>query len=373
MKATLTGAGLAIAVCLLGAVIAADLLICPQCGYEGGPGAALCSHCGAELPQPAPAPILGQAVPDPARHTEVFLDVEVVEAEMALGREHLQGADHEVARYFFRNAAALDMLTDPGVVDGRSDTILNMARRCEEMARAVQRPCPECGGSGKRMMRSVALNGEVEFREVPGRRCGACGGKGQVVQAGTIDEMTFTRGRAVSRYTKLQQARKLVPVGGAWIPPEVEKGLSLRQSVLLKRATAAPCGDCVGFGRIDCAECGAAGMVACPQRDCKDGLIKVERVGQLVRGSITRRDKCKTCRGRSEIACPVCRGKGSVLCKACSGTGERPPCSRCSGQGFMPCSRCRATGAYKGVACNACGGEEEVVCRTCNGSGRKQR
>ena len=371
MKRTVTlvlAAGLAFV-----AFIAAAPVICPKCGWEMTENDRVCTHCGAELPPPKPVEHVATAE-STARGASFFLDPEIVEAEIAVGIEQLRSGNPEVARLFFKNASALNLLTEHpgGVVDERSNRILQFTLESEQQMRMVRRPCPECGGSGKKSMTVTSLDGKVERKEVPGSICPACDGRGYVVATGTIDEQRFRMGKALSLYTTLQQGRRMVRIGEAWVPQKVADRLGIRQRILLKRTLALPCPDCMGLGRNDCRKCQGLGRIKCPNPKCENGLVSVESGGLLTETRLKRKEKCKVCGGVGTVLCPECKGSGSILCKTCGGTGARELCRRCNGEGLTTCPRCKGSGMVGGEVCAECKGEGVVECASCGGDGRKR-
>lgn len=188
----------------------------------------------------------------------------------------------------------------------------------------------------------------------------------------TIDELKYKMGRARKLYNMIQGGRKFVSIGRAWIPHQIEGKLSIKQTVLLKKALAAPCPYCAGLGRVQCHKCKGTGKIKCPNRKCVNGMVTVEKIGSLVKTSIKHTEKCRICGGRGWMECPECKGVGSVLCEKCNGTGERQFCSKCGGTGLIICSRCHGSGVYKEEVCPYCRGEGVIECSSCHGDGRKK-
>lgn len=361
---------------LVGAAWAA-IQVCPKCGYENWQGGAICDHCKAELPAVAKEAAPETAVND-IGYTLLesgkleFLKPGVVEEEIKRAQAASATGDVEVARAFLRNATALDMLTNPAVKNDRGARIVELLKGMDKVLSGVARTCPVCNGTGKSTMRVVSLKGEESFQVVHGRHCQKCGGSGKITGAMTADERKFAAGRAVSQVSTLQKSRKYVPIGGAWIPMEIEAKLSTRQMVLLRRTAPPLCPTCLGSGRSNCLACQGAGEIKCTNPKCVEGMTQVAVVGSLTKTTITRTEKCKVCGGAGVIACATCTGAGSVVCKDCGGSGELPQCKKCSGQGFITCARCHGTGTQKNGVCSACGGEGIALCSSCNGDGRKK-
>jgi len=297
---------------------------------------------------------------------------EIVAEELQIGKEYIRAGDLDLARLFLRNAGALDMLRAQSSGAELSKTITALVTRCEEIGSRVKRRCPECDGTGRQSLGIRRLRGD-EDTLLSESKCDRCQGRGFFMDAGHASERKFRAARAVNKYTRLQQGRKFVPIGGAWVPLAVEPKLTIRQTVQLRRATALPCEECMGVGRLDCDECKGAGFEKCSNRDCKNGMIEVEKGGQLSKTTaIKLRERCPDCRGKGKQACRECLGRGSVVCDECGGTGQRELCSRCGGQGMAPCRRCRGVGSYRGGQCTTCGGSGSALCSSCSGDGRKK-
>jgi len=254
-----------------------------------------------------------------------FLEPRVVADEVRLGRETLEAGDTGVAYLLFRNAAALELLTDPDPHRRRGDAILAWVKRA---------------------------------------------GEARLAKAG-LDEAMYRVGQAASRYDRLQQSRRCVPVGEAWVPEDVADRMTPRQAASVKRATALPCPECQGLGRESCGECEGRRRIDCTNPDCEDGWVMVESGGRLGSGTrIQRRMKCEVCGGRGEGWCTECGGQGSVACRACAGSGERPLCRSCGGQGWGPCRQCGGNGTLRGDPCPYCAGSGAAECSACRGDGR---
>ena len=362
-------------------VIAAEVVVCRACGYERKPGAATCGHCGASFEEPKP-PVAAQEGPlgvedGEHRFDEAGMLIHVgdtlIEGEIERGRQHYHEGETDVALLYFENAAALNLLGEPGSEAARGKQLVGAMERCREREQRSRVKCTKCGGSGKGTMEMTSLSGEVVARETAGRTCSNCKGRGFVLRGLGIDEVKRRLARSAERYRMLQQARKYIPVGGAWIPQELEDKLSVRQTASLRRSTAGPCPDCMGLGEEDCEECHGTGALECPNDDCQNGKVRVESEGTLSRLRVHRTEPCKTCDAKGKVACQDCKGRGSVLCGECGGTGDRVECRRCGAQGFSACRRCNGAGRYKDADCAACGGHGVVLCSSCNGDGRGRR
>lgn len=366
---------MALLFCLAGCA-AAGFVICPRCGYENADTESACTHCQAAFPaaergdaDPKGASPEGAAKDAPAANTS---REPLVAADIARGQVYLEQGATELARLFFRNAAALNMMSGNGDRSRTGQRIVALLNQCAGSRPHARRDCIVCGGSGWITPPAPSLAGSSAGLQLPRRQCKACGGTGGAAWGGTVDDRKYVRGRAVRQYRTLQRARGYNPLGGAWLPPGRADELDVRQRVRIKRATAPPCTACLGFGRTDCRECNGQGRVACPERDCVNGKVTVEDAGGLTRSTVTRTRACRVCDGRGVVACEACHGRGSVLCEDCNGTGEQERCRRCGGEGAMACRRCDGTGRRKGLECRACGGEGVSECSSCNGDGRRE-
>jgi hypothetical protein len=277
----------------------------------------------------------------------------------------------ELAKLFFRNALAIDMLTGETNAE-RAGQIGLLLQRCDAQRGRVKARCNACDGTGRRVTSLIGLDGrEIEVTGAAGSPCSRCGGTGSVSRAGTVSDRKYAIGRAIGQYRTLQQARRFVPIGEAWVPESVETGLLLRDRVAALRVCAGPCASCLGIGKAECQTCSGSGNVKCTNRSCMGGKVTVKPEDRLGR-SIEQIQKCKICGGSAVVPCERCRGSGAVLCKSCNGTGERPLCQRCSGSGISPCKRCNGVGQLQGVQCKTCGGKGEALCASCQGDGRKR-
>jgi len=301
-----------------------------------------------------------------------YLDRSVLQKEIDLGRQYLGKGDPELARLFFKNAAALQSLTDSRDDAPYSAQLAGFIKMCEKPRLSVKRTCHNCGGTGKMRMKITSLKGEVSYQNVYGKFCPECDGRGCVLTSGTVDDWKYRKGTALREYGTIQQSRRYIPQGDAWIPADFVDVLSVRQAVSLRRAVAPPCPACMGIGRMDCRKCNGTGGLKCPNRECVNGMVEVESGGQLTKTTIMRTEKCETCHGTGFVSCGECNGGGSVLCSKCNGLGERAACRKCSGEGLIRCRRCGGTGQYRGALCQSCRGDRIAVCPSCNGDGRRR-
>jgi hypothetical protein len=368
---------------LWGITVLAAPRICPRCGYETSPRQAHCSHCRATLPMEPPAPV-PSPLPDAGAAPEVgavtgdvdaapggLVANDVVADEIALARTRFQAGEAELARFFCRNALALNMLTTAGASrDERAAAILKMIAVCERTGLTVEQKCPLCQGTGKGVLETESLVSRKMTRRAGGT-CARCEGRGVVRQRRTIDELKFARGQASKQYRLLQQARARVPIGMTWVPNDLSGRLAIADAVALKRATAPPCAACMGFGRTDCAICRGQGQIACTAKGCRNGQVEERVMTGLSKRAVTRMAACAVCGGDGLAPCGKCGGEGRLVCRACGGSGALKTCVRCTGQGLIDCRHCGGSGVNQGQPCTHCRGGGVVECTSCNGTGHQ--
>jgi hypothetical protein len=360
--------------------VAQAVTVCSSCGYEGGEGAFFCSHCGTRLDQQdAPVDDCGS---EEEVETEILVRAviapEIVTADMRTAYKHFKEQQVEVARLFAKNALAMNPLSgdDPGAE--RATTILAFLERCARATGVVKHPCPVCEGTGKAVMTSHALNGDVRELRVPGQRCARCSGSGTIRGKETMDERKFRMGQALVRYRTLRNSAGHVPVGLVWLPKQLADGLAIRDRIALKRAIPPPCDRCSGLGRIDCTTCRGSGRKDCRAKGCEGGLVVNKPVGGKLGSSLGVRSmsqskvKCRECQGTGKAACGRCSGEGSFVCGACNGSTLRETCARCGGLGASTCRRCKGVAQGGDVVCGPCRNEGLVECSSCGGTGRKR-
>jgi len=351
----------------------AALRICPACAYEASSAAVSCGHCGKALPAKE---TVRAVMPEErsGRGRGAVVSSAVVIAEGQLARKYLKAGQADLALFFARNALALEALT---ARDGASNLAKRAAELVEEAksaARTLNRPCRSCDGSGKVIKKTGGLSPSEDFEKTFTRwqKCGTCGGRGVEVVQGLVADQMVARGKAMRSYEVLQRGRKTVHIGNAWVPAEAAEALSVRQTAMILAATASPCEDCQGFGRLDCDHCGGRGVERCRARGCEGGQVEKKRQSSLTKDSFTMRKRCPACDGRGFEPCEECDGRGSILCDECQGRGDRELCKRCNGQGFAACTRCKGAGRYRGEECPTCNAEGVELCRGCGGDGRKR-
>ncbi len=355
-------------------VVFSGILVCRKCGYESPEGSEICSHCKAKLPASQLKPQAEAAPGDNmlASGKLKWIDSKVIEDELNLALRYLDAGDFDLANLYAKNASALEILANPAVKEGRSDKIVEIRRKSETGGMSAGRKCHLCGGTGKFVLETTGLNNKTTKISVADKVCQQCNGTGKVLKPTTMDERRFKLGRAKNRFIELQQGRKFVPMGGAWVPAEFEGKFSVKQAVQVKRAVAAPCSECMGLGRMDCTKCKGLGEVKCTYSGCVNGKVEIEDEGKIVKGKDKKIVNCKMCNGNGFVPCLDCRGQGNLVCKKCSGSGERAVCVRCGGQGTIACRRCQGAGTVKDAPCQECRGDGVVECTACSGDGRKR-
>lgn len=358
----------------------AGIVVCPKCGHEVDSADTACGHCKAELKSAAPDGAGAEPAPvAQAGHTFLpsgtleYLDPSVVTNEVKIGQDYLRRGQSEVGRCFFVNAAALLRLTRPPGDRAFGERILRLAEQSAVQARAVEKACPVCSGSGKMKMKVISMKGEVTWVDIADKLCPRCAGAKTIRVPGTVQDWLDRMARAGESFAKLEKGRGFVAVGDAWVPGELEGKLSTGQMATLMKATAKPCPACGGLGRADCRKCAGLGEVKCTNKDCQYGQVSVTAGGKLSDHKVIRTEECPVCSGKGVLSCDACKGEGTQLCVKCAGSGQRPGCGKCSGEGTVECRRCRGSGVDKdGNPCPTCKGEKVELCASCRGDGRRR-
>jgi hypothetical protein len=360
----------ALFVLLISVTAAFALIICERCGREVKDGSVVCGHCKAPVPGSEVKAVEVEQADDKVSTTPAT----VVEQEMLAAMTQANKGDPEVALLLLKNAASLNMLLNVSDAAEKITRIQELTAICSKaIPAATAYTCPACGGSGKRTMNITSLTtGKSESIEAHGMVCDTCKGSGKARRSSTLEERKISIAQAGKRFMELQRMRRMEPSGGAWLPAGLAGNLGNKEIAQLRVASAAPCAECLGIGRADCAKCDGSGRIKCDNSQCKDGRVTVTVQGQLVKGQMTRSDKCRNCAGSGRIICSACAGSGSIGCKVCKGSGERASCARCGGQGTAACSKCDGSGKGEdGSACPVCKGQAVELCQTCNGDGKK--
>lgn len=360
-----------------------ELRICVKCGYEAQSGALKCAHCSAELPPEKVETEKDEspAVPETETGSGGYISVDFVKKEIEKGQKALEQKNYALAVYFFKNAAALNYLAKPDSANRFAERIASLITNAQDKVRKVSRTCKACQGTGKATvyMRGLSksgsdLSGEGSRKKIAAtfKQCAVCGGTGSVLQNASIESLQGIYGRALGQYRTLQKTQRLTQTGEAWVDPEVAKLLTLEQEIMLRKAVAAPCEDCLGTGYQDCRKCEGIGKIKCNASGCMDGLVETESGGGLDGGTkLNRMQKCSICYGKGYIICEECNGTGGKACKSCKGSGERDMCSKCGGEGLAKCRKCNGTGKDKDGPCVECNEKGIVRCPSCNGDGKR--
>ncbi len=367
---------------LLAASLALAVNICGSCGYEAAENDVFCSHCGARLAQevkPSETPNAQSNQESPGvDEAPGVLNVELVKADMRTAQSFYEEKQFELAHLFARNALALNPVVGVDAGAERSKAIISFIDRCKHYMGVVQHGCPVCGGTGKGVLTTHALDGKShEFRGV-GQNCNRCGGRGKIQGKETTDERRFRQGKANERYRTLRQSAGQVPVGLVWLPSNIASGLTVKQKVAFKRAIPPSCERCAGLGRVDCSVCKGGGNIPCRGKGCDNGWVEVEHSSKLKGSKLGDsslsgiKSKCSSCQGTGKVPCKRCNGEGSFVCKGCNGSGLANRCSRCSALGCIECRRCKGAGVLDAKTCDRCHGEKIEECSYCSGAGRKQ-
>lgn len=373
------------------AVLAEALVICSSCGTEAAPGARFCAHCGAALAGAAPAAPVSAAAPVGApvgarAPAASAADLAVIGRKAAqecvqAARSHLKDGRADVAKALYANALAIAGI-DPGVLTpAQGEKLQEEARMCDQQLSMIRAECPVCQGSGRKSLSVTSLGGSTAGAQTStvasGIRCNACGGTGKTLRRRTVGERKAALGLGTRQAETTFRSLGFIQEGNAWIPQELVPALTLELRCRLRRAAAAPCPDCQGFGLTDCRKCGSTGYTPCKARGCVNGWVTEDPVNSLDSKSVAlkKRVACPVCGGTAKVACETCSGRGAQTCSKCQGSGRRNLCNACGGEGTGPCPTCHGTGETKATAkeaaapCPACGGTGRGFCKSCHGDG----
>lgn len=363
----------------------ARVLLCPRCGHEVEPADTVCPHCHKPLPtnedaaKPAPAPAAETASPHQVPRT-------VMEAELQRARSELDAKEAGLALLRVRNSAGLLALS-PAAPD-----LVTQLRRLEQESVKVMNErevvCPACRGEGGMTLLFVTVNGELSQRKAPGTKCPACRGTGRWPARIAARELDDAWAPAQRAFLAAMRGAGWVMSGPVWLPPGFTN-LTVREQAAARRAVAAPCETCHGWGVLGCRDCAGSGRTACSESGCVSGHVLCPdcRGTRRMNGeedgrALTRRCQtcrqtgvadCPTCGGQAYLACETCAGHGDERCATCKGTGEKSLCATCGGEGLRTCTRCKGSGTYRDATCPECGGEGQMLCTNCQGGGRGKR
>lgn len=363
--------------CCVGCLTAvAAILICAKCSYENEPGSKFCSHCGAPFAAGAePGPEVPTNKPQAlvqgvAGAAQAMVTPVIVEGDLKAALEQLEKRNAWLALLYCENAMALNAIakTPRSIGEG----ILEMHGQCEAGVRSSVKECRVCDGKGAIVKRDSSMSVEARRRnQAPvNETCTACRGTGIVPGRAGLDALKQGHDGALKMYAVLRQGAKWVPVGNAWVPPDMDSKLSYRQVAALKRVTGSRCPNCAGAGQITCAKCSGSARVKCPNKACSNGFVAKKLDAGLGSANRVIMVRCSECEGRGTVKCQACDGYGSTACKTCRGRGRLAICDRCDGDGLKRCTECSGTGMQKKAICNGCRGCGSILCRTCMGSGR---
>jgi len=352
------------------------IFTCPKCGYEQSPEVAVCTHCGEVLKKDQH--VVPQQVADPVEADAG--PAVVVREDMRLAKLYYEKENNWLAWHHLRNAQALDALAEERRLIEPA-WLAEITHSLETRVQFGQRRCPICKGSGRREVQIHQMDNTYRVFSPENSACPICQRLGVVKTRKTVQELLFDRAQARKQFEAAQQSRGLVEVVGMWLPRGLDKQLSVKQKVAMKRAFGLPCNDCVGVGFQACEKCSGLGYTKCANKDCVMGMQKMtDSKTQRVRKKLElgspswgtpTTETCEVCRGKAIVPCEKCDGKAAFVCKTCSGAGQSPICTKCNGQGLVVCSSCKGSGEYRGVKCTGCLGEGSIVCTSCNGTGHK--
>ncbi len=365
------------------ALWAQGLVICSKCGRESSPGAVVCSHCKAELPQvkkadseaATPVPPVAN---DSGQSREVgVMAAEVVEHCVKQAREFEQ-RQPEVALCYYQNALALMRLVPVGrFPESVAQIILTGNKSLLQRLQQGSVPCRKCGGTGHYQLDTSKVTGKAGVVEAKGMACKGCQGTGRVPGPRALPEFKALVLKGRAEFENQQLVAGNVRVGRALVPTELDKVLTTTQRALVMTGYATPCPECQLSGRQTCASCRGGGWQRCNYPCCKGGVLESRTATRSTRKETRINqdavERCPRCNGLGETACDICKGVSSVACAKCGGGGLAKECTRCSATGLIQCQKCRGSGEVRGAPCLDCKGERVTLCPTCRGEGAVAR
>ncbi|MBP5227660.1 MAG: hypothetical protein J6336_09785 [Kiritimatiellae bacterium] len=361
--------GVCLAILAAGMIWAQGIVVCPSCGREAAPDATECGHCKAKLPArgPKPKPVVEAPKQDP--QAEIIRLAEKCVRDNVARMQALKEKQPAVAFFFAENALAVQRLLPPNFFKDKTDQLILDGSKTllSRLGRARLR-CRFCNGTGSVKMTVAKRDGTS--MEGPKKRCAKCGGNGWRLGAAPVDQMKLALTQGRREYERLCMSDGHLRVGHLYLPEELSKRLSIRQTALVMTGMPIPCGSCQQTGRQSCTACKGTGNVKCTQQGCTNGEYKEKQIGRkTVRMNDPITKECPKCGGTGEIFCQACNGAGNLPCRKCSGSGVADACRRCAGAGILDCTKCRGTGTLRDAPCPDCKGELYMFCPSCRGEG----
>ena len=357
-------------------------VICGSCGREAVAGETVCSHCQAPLPVAAATAAAPAAKPAGALDSSVAeLARKAAQDCVLAGRRQHQSGRPDVAKVLYANALSIAGLDPSVLTPAQGEKLQEELRECDGVLSTIRAECPACQGTGRRSLQVTSLGGGSTGAQTSavssGIRCDVCGGTGKRLRRRTVGERKTALGQGAQAAETAFRALGFVQEGNAWIPQELVPLLDIVQRCRLRRAAAAPCSSCQGFGLVDCKKCGSTGYVPCKAKGCENGWIIDEPLNRLDSKSaaIKTRKPCPVCKGTAQVPCQTCAGRGAQTCTKCEGSGRRGLCNSCGGEGIAACAACRGTGETRATSkaaatpCPVCNGTGKGFCKTCHGDG----
>jgi hypothetical protein len=294
------------------ALWAQGVIVCGKCGREAKPGDVVCRHCQDALPKPkidAPPPAVEPTVPVNVEAEAGRMAAILVEANVRQARD-LEAKQPELSLCHYQNAMALMRLVPAGTFPAAAgDAVVEGNTRLLNLLQRGAVPCRRCGGSGRYQLDLGKVDRSKGLKAVDGVPCTACKGAGAVPGFKEVSKakMQILQGR--TEFERRQMVTGDVKVGRVWVPPALEKLLTIRQRALLMTGLPLPCRDCQQTTRQTCTACAEADgnrvilrrVPRCPQRNTRT-VRERERLNegrsQNVRARRTGRDPLPALQGR---------------------------------------------------------------------------
>lgn len=350
------------------------LNICPDCGFENEPKVGVCEHCGNHYAPPKDADAEEkrpeQEKPAEAEVSARFpLEASVVKEHVEISKTFYDSGRPAVSMFFVRNAICLIPLVPPDSRDPAwGEQFVNALGIMQRDVLFPEITCEACAGTGRF---TPQRKGNETAPRTWTQPCIFCKGNGMRRHRLSDEQVLATAVKAKSEYEILLRGKGYVQEGDAWLPREVEAGLSLDQQVALRKAAAPECMGCLGSGRSACETCDGLGAVPCDA--CQQGWVIEAAEPGTIGADAGIRKKCPNCQGQGLRLCKACKGTCSTVCEVCEGEVKGERCRRCGGEGKRSCRHCRGDGEYRGAKCERCDGVGQVICDSCHGAGRRIR